>query len=147
MTNKRSPMFFLWKFRWKLYTKIAVPNCPFYNVDAKLSVFTMLVPNCSFLLCWCQIVCLPSWCQIVRFYHLCAKLSGCQIVQPPKYINIHLWHRNTWSSGFKRATAACQHWGNKKLWKVLSMPVVVKALNRYPKFDIIRWKWLSIFIR
>ena len=28
--------------------KIAVPNCPFYNVGAKLSVFTMLVPNCPF---------------------------------------------------------------------------------------------------
>ena len=25
-----------------------MPNCPFYNVDAKLSVFTMLVPNCPF---------------------------------------------------------------------------------------------------
>ena len=25
-----------------------MPNCPLYNVDAKLSVFTMLVPNCPF---------------------------------------------------------------------------------------------------
>ena len=25
-----------------------MPNCLFYNVDAKLSVFTMLVPNFSF---------------------------------------------------------------------------------------------------
>ena len=33
-------------------------NCPFYNVDAKLSVFTMLVPNCP-------------------FYYLGAKLSVC----------------------------------------------------------------------
>ena len=63
----------------------------FYYVGAKLSVFTMLVPNCSFLLCWCQIVCLPSWrqivpCQIARclilvpncpFSYFGAKLSFC----------------------------------------------------------------------
>ena len=70
---------FWWQFWWKISKKIAVPNCPFYNDSAKLSIFTMLVPNllffilvpnclfaflvpnCPFLQSWCQIV----WCQIV----------------------------------------------------------------------------------
>ena len=51
---------------------VLVPNCP----GAKLSTFIILVPNCPLLL---------SWCQIVRFYSLGAKLSAllswCQIVQ------------------------------------------------------------------
>ena len=38
-----------------------VPVCLFHYVGAKLS--------------WCQIVRLPSWCQIVRFYYIGAKLS------------------------------------------------------------------------
>ena len=37
---------------------MVIPNCPFYNVGAKLSVFTMLVPNRP-------------------FSYLSAKLSGC----------------------------------------------------------------------
>ena len=51
---------------------VLVPNCP----GAKLSTFIILVPNCPLLL---------SWCQIVRFYCLGAKLSAllswCQIVR------------------------------------------------------------------
>ena len=57
-----------------------VPNCP--------------VPNCPFLLCWCQIVLVPncpvpncpgaklSGCQIVHFYYLGAKLSAFIILVP-----------------------------------------------------------------
>ena len=55
---------------------MVVPNCPFSNIGAKLSVF----------LFWCQIVCLPFWCQIVCFttYFLMqncpsAKISGAKL--------------------------------------------------------------------
>merc|ERR1711954_330863 len=56
---------------------VLVPNCPVPNCPgAKLSwCQIVLVPNCPLLL---------SWCQIVRFYYLGAKLSSllswCQIV-------------------------------------------------------------------
>ena len=55
--------------------KIAVLNCPFYNVGAKLSVF----------LSRCQIVCLPSWCQIFRFYYLGAKLYRAKLSYHPNF--------------------------------------------------------------
>ena len=41
-------MFFGENFDENYIKKIAVPNCLPNNVDAKLSVFTMLVPNCPF---------------------------------------------------------------------------------------------------
>ena len=43
-----------------------MPNCPFYYIGAKLSVFIMLVPNClgaklsGAKLSWCQIVRVPN---------------------------------------------------------------------------------------
>merc|ERR1711963_22217 len=95
-----------------LVPNFPVPNCPgaklswcqivhFYYLSAKLSAFIILVPNCPLYylgaklsgakLSWCQIVLVPncplllSWCQIVRFYYLGAKLSPllswCQIVR------------------------------------------------------------------
>ena len=48
---------------------VLVPNCP----GGKLSTFIILVPNCLFLLSWCQIVC---------FYYLGAKLSVFLILVP-----------------------------------------------------------------
>ena len=45
---------------------MVVPNCPFSNIGAKLSVF----------LFWCQIVCLPFWCQIVCFT-TCILMQNC----------------------------------------------------------------------
>ena len=50
-----------------------VPNCPFYNVDAKLSVFFS----------WCQIVRLPSWCQNGPFLLPWCQIVQGQIVLPP----------------------------------------------------------------
>ena len=80
-TTKTSPTFFV-TILLKNIKKIAVPNCPFYNVGAKLSIFTMLVPNCLFLLSWCQIFRCPFvWCQIIqptffgRKVHFCPKSS------------------------------------------------------------------------
>ena len=104
----------------------------FYYVGAKLSVFIMLVPNCpgaklsGAKLSWCQIVLVPncplllSWCQIVRFYYLGAKLSAllswcqivrcqivrcqivrCQIVlQSVKILDTLQFVISNWSSGF-----------------------------------------------
>ena len=46
-----------------------VPKCP----GAKLSIFLL----------WCQIVHLPSWCQIFRFYYLGAKLYGAKLSYHP----------------------------------------------------------------
>ena len=82
-----------------------MPNCPvpnclgaklsgwqivhFYYSGAKLSVFIILVPNCLFLLSWCQVVrfiilepncpvlnCLVPNCPL---YYLVAKLSGAKL--------------------------------------------------------------------
>ena len=54
---------------------VLVPNCPVPNCPgAKLSrCHIVRVPNCPFLL---------SWCQIVRFYYLGAKLSVFIILVP-----------------------------------------------------------------
>ena len=67
LANKTTPIFLVTTLM-KIIQKIAVPNYPIDDFGAKLSVFTMLVPNCPFLLCWCQ---------IVRFYYVGAKLSVC----------------------------------------------------------------------
>ena len=73
-----------WSFKFNLIISnvwcqiVLVPNCPVPNCPgAKLSwCQIVLVPNCPLLL---------SWCQIVRFYYLGAKLSAllswCQIVR------------------------------------------------------------------
>ena len=67
-----------------------MPNCPFYNVGAKLSGcqivrFNYVGGKLSVLLSWCQIVRLHSWCQIVRLPSWCQNgpflLPWCQIVQ------------------------------------------------------------------
>ena len=84
---------------------VLVPNCPvpnclgaklsgwqivhFYYSGAKLSVFIILVPNCLFLLSWCQVVrfiilepncpvlnCLVPNCPL---YYLGAKLSSAKL--------------------------------------------------------------------
>ena len=74
LANKTTPIFFGENFD-ENYPKIAVPNYLIYDFGAKLSVFTMLVPNCPFsYLCAKLSVCLLgancpfllSWCQIVR---------------------------------------------------------------------------------
>ena len=48
-----------------------VPKCP----GAKLSIFLL----------WCQIVHLPSWCQIFRFYYLGAKLYRAKLSYHPNF--------------------------------------------------------------
>merc|ERR1712173_428874 len=67
---------------------VLVPNCPVPNCPgAKLSwCQIVLVPNCPLLLSWCQIVCfyylvaklspLLSWCQIVRCQIVLQSKSG-----------------------------------------------------------------------
>ena len=84
-----------------------VPNCPGAKLSgAKLSVFIMLVPNCpgaklsGAKLSWCQIVRVPncpfllSWCQIVCFIIL---VSNCPVPNCPTIV------QTTWKQ--KKVTA------------------------------------------
>ena len=47
LANKTTPIFLVTTLM-KIIQKIAVPNYPIDDFGAKLSVFTMLVPNCLF---------------------------------------------------------------------------------------------------
>ena len=47
LANKTTSIFLVTTLM-KIIQKIAVPNYPIYDFGAKLSVFTMLVPNCPF---------------------------------------------------------------------------------------------------
>ena len=71
--------------------KIAVPNCPFYNVGAKLSIFTMLVPNCLFHYLGAKMSFLPSCCQIIRFTILVPNCSvpNCPVAKLSYHPNDH----------------------------------------------------------
>ena len=90
---------------------VLVPNCP----GGKLSTFIILVPNCLFLLSWCQIVCfyylgaklsaLLSWCQIVRcqiVLQSCKQHENKKKLQPfllqscPSSLT-WIWHFQSWS--------------------------------------------------
>ena len=92
---------------------MVIPNCPFYNVGAKLSVFTMLVPNRP-------------------FSYLSAKLSGCLLGASTWYPVIF-----TFWDGMSRVTWEKARDGTGRvLWS--SQGLVLRRGCMIFKFDLVK---------
>ena len=82
--------------------------------------------------------------QAVREGSLDHHITGCHNCQCPRYCRQSRKKRCLKTSSlsvYKQKLSS-----NDKLCNIIVCENT-KALNRYPKFDIIRWKWLSIIIR